>query len=134
MSSHILSEVERICQRVAVIRAGQLVAVETIERLRERAGQVVIVAFADAIPEAELGAISGVQAVEREKNGSYHLKVAGSIDPVIKALAHHTVQHLEVEEAPLDDVFMTFYSGDGSDLPGAAGQMTPSTPTEGEPS
>ena len=112
MSSHILSDVEKTCQRVAVIRDGELAAVETIERLRERAGQVVIVEFVDGVSEAELGAIPSVQSVERQRGG-YHLKVAGSIDPVIKVLARHTVRRLEVEEAPLEEVFLKFY-GDGA--------------------
>ena len=133
MSSHILSEVERICQRVAVIREGELVAVESIERLRERAGQVVIVEFADGAPEAELRAISGVQAVERQKNGSYHLKMAGSIDPVIKVLARHTIRHLAIEEAPLEEVFLKFYTG-GSDQPETVRPVAPSAAQEGQPS
>ena len=112
MSSHILSEVEHTCQRVAVIRTGELVAIEEIERLRERAGQVVIVEFADGAPEDELRAISGVQDVQRQANGAYHLKLAGSIDPVIKVLARHTIRRLEVEEAPLEAVFLKFYTGD----------------------
>ncbi len=110
MSSHILGEVERTCHRVAVIREGEMVAVETIERLRERAGQLVIVEFADGVQEVELQSIPGVQGVERQKNGSYHMKVAGSIDPVIKALAHHTIHRLAVEEAPLEEVFLKFYA------------------------
>ncbi|HEY4864867.1 MAG TPA: ABC transporter ATP-binding protein [Candidatus Dormibacteraeota bacterium] len=110
MSSHNLGEVEKTCRRVAVIRGGELVAVEAIERLRERGGQVVIVEFADSVPEAGLRAIPTVQSVERQRDGSYHLKVAGSIDPVIKALARHTVRRLEVEEAPLEEVFLRFYT------------------------
>jgi beta-exotoxin I transport system ATP-binding protein len=110
MSSHNLGEVEKTCRRVAVIRGGELVAVEAIERLRERAGQVVIVEFADSVPEAGLRTIPTVQSVERQRDGSYHLKVAGSIDPVIKALARHTVRRLEVEEAPLEEVFLRFYT------------------------
>jgi ABC-2 type transport system ATP-binding protein len=109
MSSHNLSEVERTCRRVAVIRGGELVAVETIERLRERSGQVVIVDFADSVPESELRAIPNVQSVESQRDGSYHLKIGGSIDPVIKALARHAVRRLEVEEAPLEEVFLRFY-------------------------
>src|SRR5215471_10523137 len=111
MSSHILSDVEKTCQRVGVIRGGELVAVETIERLRERAGQVVIVEFADDVTSDQLQSIGSVQSVERSRSGAYHLKVAGSIDPVIKALARHTVRRLEVEEAPLEEVFLQFYTG-----------------------
>jgi len=110
MSSHILSEVERTCHRVAVIREGALVAVETIELLRARAGQVVIVGFEDDVQVSELRGIAGVQDVERQQDGTWHLKLAGSIDPVIKVLARHSISRLEVEEAPLEEVFLKFYS------------------------
>jgi len=112
MSSHILSEVEHTCHRVAVIRSGALVAVEAIDRLRERAGQVVIVDFDDAVQESWLRAVTGVQAVEHNHDGTFHLKVAGSIDPVVKELARHTIRRLAIEEAPLEDVFMKFYGGE----------------------
>jgi ABC-2 type transport system ATP-binding protein len=112
MSSHILGDVEKTCQRVAVIREGELVAVEQIERLRERAGQVVMVEFAQSAPEAELRALPGVQAVEQQKNGSYNLKIAGSIDPLIKVLARYEVRRLAIEEAPLEEVFLRFYIGE----------------------
>jgi ABC-2 type transport system ATP-binding protein len=116
MSSHNLGEVEKTCRRVAVIRGGELVAVEAIEQLRERGGQVVVVEFADSVPEAELRAIPAVKSVDRQGDGSYHLKIAGSIDPVIKALARHTVRRLDVEEAPLEEVFLRFYTdGAGPD-------------------
>src|SRR5262245_53500121 len=132
MSSHILSEVEHTCQRVAVIRTGELVAIEEIERLRERAGQVVIVEFADGAPEEELRAIPGVQEVERQTSGAYHLKLAGSIDPVVKVLARHTIRRLDVEEAPLEDIFLKFYTGDTTGSPAPAQPVgTPPAPQEG---
>jgi ABC-2 type transport system ATP-binding protein len=140
MSSHILSEVEHTCQRVAVIRMGELVAIEEIERLRERAGQVVIVEFADGAPEDELRAIAGVQDVERQTNGTYHLKLAGSIDPVIKVLARHAIRRLAVEEAPLEDVFLKFYTADATAAPAQAQRAervgtptSPATTQEGHP-
>ena len=89
-----------------MIRTGELVAIEEIERLRERAGQMVIVEFAAGAPEDELRAIPGVQDVERQTNGAYQLKLAGSIDPVIKVLARHSILRLAVEEAPLEEVFL----------------------------
>ena len=112
MSSHILSEVEHTCHRVAVIRSGVLVAVEAIDRLRERAGQVVIVEFDGAVSESSLRAVSGVQAVDHSHDGTFHLKVAGSIDPVVKELARHSIRRLAIEEAPLEDVFLKFYGGE----------------------
>ena len=134
MSSHILSEVERTCHRVAVIRDGKLVAIEEIERLRERAGQVVIVEFADGAPAGELRAIPGVQNVEQQRNGAFHLKLAGSIDPVIKALARHTIRHLSVEEAPLEDVFLKFYTGGSANRPEGGEPVAPVRSQEGQTS
>jgi ABC-2 type transport system ATP-binding protein len=136
MSSHMLSEVERICQRVAVIRAGELVAIEEVERLRERAGQVVIVQFADAVADEGLRSVVGVQSVERQKDGTLHLRIAGAIDPIIKALARHSIVRLAVEEAPLEDVFLKFYS-DGPTQPPVdatpASAAQPATTPEGRP-
>jgi ABC-2 type transport system ATP-binding protein len=133
MSSHILSEVERTCHRVAVIRTGELVAIETIEGLRERAGQVVIVEFADGASVEELRAIPGVQAVEQQRNGAYHLRLAGSIDPVVKALARHTIRRLEVEEAPLEEVFLKFYTADSASSPASTEPVAQTTSKEGQP-
>lgn len=133
MSSHILSEVERTCQRVAVIRGGELVATEETERLRARAGQVVIVEFADDASADEMRTIPGVQAVEKEKNGAYHLKLAGSIDPVIKTLARHTIRRLAVEEAPLEDVFLKFYAEGTAGQPEGVPPSIPSATREGSP-
>src|SRR5262249_32674870 len=130
------------CQRVAVIRTGELVAIEEIERLRERAGQVVMVEFADAAPEDELRGIPGIQSVDRQTNGAYHLKLAGSIDPGITALARHTRRRLDVEEAPLEEVFLKFYTGETADV-GASGArplagdervVAPASIQEGQPS
>jgi ABC-2 type transport system ATP-binding protein len=108
MSSHIMSDVEKVCQRVAVIRSGELVTVEEVEALREKAGQRVIVEFSDAVTIEELERIPGVSNVNRS-NSSYHLNVSGSMDPLIKAFSHHEVVRLQAEEAPLEEVFLKFY-------------------------
>src|SRR5712691_12828163 len=70
MSSHIMSDVEKVCQRVAVIRKGELVTVEEVETLREKAGQRVTVEFGDPVTEEELSRIPGV-TMERRSNGHY---------------------------------------------------------------
>ena len=94
---------------------------------------MVIVQFADDVAGAELSAVSGVQSVERQKDGTFHLQIAGDMDPIIKALARHTIQRLAVEEAPLEDVFLKFYSdgSDGSD--GAAARPATAATQEGRP-
>jgi ABC-2 type transport system ATP-binding protein len=108
MSSHIMSEVEKVCHRIAVIRKGELVTVEEVETLREKAGQRVTVEFGGPVTEEELSRIPGVSMV-RKSNGHYQFNVSGSMDPLIKALSRHEVIRLQVEEAPLEEVFLKFY-------------------------
>jgi ABC-2 type transport system ATP-binding protein len=118
MSSHIMSDVEKTCERVAVIRAGELVAVERIETLRQRAGQSISVEFGTAArPESlgELGRIPGVMDLAVNEHdagpgvGAATFTVRGSMDPLIKALARYDVARLSAEEAPLEQVFLQFY-------------------------
>lgn len=108
MSSHIMSEVEKVCHRVAIIRQGELVTVEAVEALRQKAGQRATVEFGDVVASEELEGIPGVSDVTQD-NGSYHLHVSGSMDALIKTLSRHEVTHLLVEEAPLEEVFLKYY-------------------------
>jgi ABC-2 type transport system ATP-binding protein len=110
MSSHIMSDVEKVCHRVAVIRQGELVTVEEVETLREKAGQRVTVEFGDTVAPEELTRIPGVSMVSKNNNNSsYHFNISGNMDPLIKALSHHEVVRLQAEEAPLEEVFLKFY-------------------------
>src|SRR5579863_5687021 len=113
MSSHIMSDVERICHRVAVIRKGELVTLETVEGLREKAGYRVIVEFGDTVTQDELIRIPGVSMV-RQTNSHYQFNISGTMDPLIKALGTHEVLRLQAEEAPLEEVFLKFYEDTGN--------------------
>ena len=108
MSSHIMSDVEKVCQRVAVIRQGELVTVEKVETLRQKAGQRITVEFGDQVTTEDLARIPGVSNVGTT-NGAYHFNIGGSMDPLIKALSQHEVIRLQAEEAPLEEVFLKFY-------------------------
>jgi len=108
MSSHIMSDVEKVCQRVAVIRRGELVTVEKVETLRQKAGQRITVEFGDQVTAEDLARIPGVSNVGTT-NGAYHFNIGGSMDPLIKALSQHEVIRLQAEEAPLEEVFLKFY-------------------------
>lgn len=108
MSSHIMSDVEKVCQRVAVIRRGELVTVEKVETLRQKAGQRVTVEFGDQVATEELALIPGVSNVSIT-HGAYHFNMGGSMDRLIKALSQHEVIRLQAEEAPLEEVFLKFY-------------------------
>jgi len=132
MSSHIMSDVEKTCSRVGVIRSGELVAVERIETLRQRAGQKVTVEFGPTArpddPDA-LRRIPGVvdltvssHGVSAEAGlGALTLTIRGSVDALIKTLARYDVARLSVEEAPLEEVFMQFYETPTTPVASAAG-------------
>lgn len=108
MSSHIMSDVEKVCQRVAVIRQGEIVTIEEVEKLRQKSGQRIIVEFGDPVSADELAHIPGVSNVTNT-NHMYHFNVGGSMDALIKALSRHEVLRLQAEEAPLEEVFLQFY-------------------------
>lgn len=108
MSSHIMSDVEKVCQRVAVIRQGEIVTIEEVEKLRQKAGQRVTVEFGDTVSADEVARMPGVSMVTNH-NHAYHFNVSGSMDALIKALSHHEVLRLQAEEAPLEEVFLKFY-------------------------
>src|SRR2546421_3651951 len=108
MSSHIMSDVEKVCQRVAVIRQGEIVTIEEVEKLRQKAGQRVTVELGDSVSIDELSHIPGVSMVTSH-NHAYHFNVGGSMDALIKALSRHEVLRLLAEEAPLEEVFLKFY-------------------------
>jgi ABC-2 type transport system ATP-binding protein len=108
MSSHIMSDVEKVCQRVAVIRQGEIVTIEEVEKLRQKAGQRMTVEFGDAVSPEELARMPGVSNVTSH-NHAYHFNVGGSMDALIKALGRHEVVRLQAEEAPLEEVFLKFY-------------------------
>ena len=114
ISSHLLSEVEAVCDRVGIIRDGRLVAVETLEAMRARSVQRVEITFADEVPLRVFSSIPGVaEAVSR--NGHMQLTVTGDMDPIIKAAARHTVLSLTSEAPSLDEVFLAYYTGDDED-------------------
>lgn len=103
-----MSDVEKVCQRVAVIRQGELVTVGKVEELREKAGHRMTVEFGDPVTEEEVSRLPGVSMV-KQINSHYQFNVSGSMAPLIKALGQHEVIRLQAEEAPLEEVFLRFY-------------------------
>lgn len=111
LSSHILSEVEALCDRVGILRAGRLVDQGTLSQLRHLATQTIEVTFAGQPPE--LPPLPGVEVQSAGPN-ALRLKVSGSVGPVIAALAAHPVAHLTSREPSLEEIFLHHYdSSDG---------------------
>ena len=109
LSSHTLSEVERVAGRVAILRRGRLVAVDSLENLREVAVQRLEIVFAGAAPaEAELRALPGVRQVHLD---GPHLLVAleGSADPLVKLLAAYEVRMIRSRDDDLEEIFLRYY-------------------------
>ncbi len=112
LSSHILSEVEALCDRVGILKQGRLVDQGTLAQLRHLSAQTVEVTFAGEAPT--LPELSGVQ-VQRAGANSLRLEVTGPIAPVISALDGLPVLELTSREPSLEEVFLHHYDGTGSD-------------------
>ncbi len=113
LSSHILSEVEALCDRVGILRRGRLVDEGTLQELRHLAAQTVEVTFAGGAPE--LAPLAGVQ-VESAGPNALRFEVSGSVGPLIAALAEvggQRIKTLTSREPSLEEIFLHHY--DGSD-------------------
>jgi len=110
-SSHILSEVETLADRVAIIRGGIIVEEAEPQQLKGMAVRRVHVRFQHPIDPAPLSRVEGVQLL-RDSNGLYAtLQVAGEMDGLIKALAAFPVSDFETERPSLEEVFLGYYAG-----------------------
>jgi ABC-2 type transport system ATP-binding protein len=112
LSSHDLAEVERICDRVGIIREGRLVTVEEVAELTGKAYRHVSLELGDAVDPAEFESLPSVTDVE-VSGRRVTFKAAGDIDPVVKAAARHTVVDMELSHPSLEEIFVTYYE-DGS--------------------
>jgi polyether ionophore transport system ATP-binding protein len=111
LSSHILSEVEAVCDRVGILRQGRLVDEGALAELRHLSAQTVEVTFDGHVPE--LPALPGVEVTAAGAN-ALRFEVSGSIGPLIAALADHPVVSLESRAPSLEEIFLHHYeSGDG---------------------
>ncbi|HJW84185.1 MAG TPA: ABC transporter ATP-binding protein [Anaerolineae bacterium] len=108
-SSHILSEVQEIAERVGIIRHGVVVEVAETESLIHRAMRRVSIRFEQAIDGEALARIPGVKIFRRDSETSVLLQVEGKMDSLIKALAAYPVADFETERPSLDEIFLAYY-------------------------
>jgi len=111
LSSHVLSEVQSICDRVGILRDGQLKAVEDVEKLTHVEFRNVTVELRDAVPQAwlpQLEAISGISDI-RVAGNQLHLKLQGDFDPLLRTISDGYIKDLRLEEPTLEDIFLAFY-------------------------
>jgi ABC-2 type transport system ATP-binding protein len=110
LSSHDLDEVERVCDRVAIIRDGRLVAIERVSDLTQRRYRHVTVEFAAPVDPAELRALPGVRDLQADGARVRFVAEPGSLDAVVKAIARHPVVDLELAHPSLEEIFLTYYT------------------------
>ena len=108
LSSHIIDEVDRTCDRVAIIREGRLVQVDSIEAIRRLAFHHVELMFATPVAPAIFTPINGVSDVTVDGN-SVRMRVAGPIGAVLAAAAPHGIVDVVSREPNLEDVFLAQY-------------------------
>jgi ABC-2 type transport system ATP-binding protein len=111
LSSHILSEVEKTCDRVAIIRDGRLARVDRTEALRDLAHHQVELVFADGgpVPAAEFEALPGVSDLTVEDH-RLRMRVSGSIAPVVRAAAKYDLVDFVSREPSLEETFLAEYA------------------------
>jgi ABC-2 type transport system ATP-binding protein len=106
MSSHVLSEVERLCDRIGVIRDGELVLLSTVEEARRRSGRTVRVQFSRPVDAVALP--TGMSMMHRAED-RWTLSVSGDVGPLLPLLAALPVRDLDITEPALEDVLRDFY-------------------------
>jgi ABC-2 type transport system ATP-binding protein len=112
LSSHILSEVEALCDRVGILRAGRLVEQGTLAELRHLSSQTLEVTFDGAPPE--LPPLPGVHVASAGAN-ALRLEVTGGVGPLLAELAKRPVVTLASREPSLEEIFLHHYGVNGSE-------------------
>lgn len=113
MSSHIISEVEHVCDRVGIINKGRMVDVEEVHALKDKMGKVVHITFGSPITE-DLFQMEGITDLEVDGK-NVELRIRGSMDPLIKKLAQYNVENLTATNYSLEELFLDYYgNGNGS--------------------
>lgn len=116
LSSHILSEVEKTCDRVAIIRGGQLARVDRTEALRDLAHHQVELVFSGPVPTAEFEALPGVSDVTVDEH-VLRLRVSGNITDVVRTAAKYELADFVSREPSLEETFLAEYSRTAVEVP-----------------
>ncbi len=117
LSSHILSEAEKTCDRVAIIREGRLAMVDRVDALRDLAHHQVELRFAGPVPVTEFEALPGVSEVSVDAH-VLRMRVSGAITPVVQAAARHELLDFVSREPSLEETFLAQYDRGSIELGG----------------
>ena len=114
LSSHILSEVERLCDKVSIIRNGKIIESGSLEELRHLTRTSVVLQTKEPIDD--LDKLKGVHNVEKKDNSLYFHVDSEQLDQVMKYISQYGIVKLEVAPPTLEELFMRHYKGDGGEL------------------
>jgi ABC-2 type transport system ATP-binding protein len=115
LSSHILSEVEKTCTRVAIIRAGNIVRIGGVAEVTAIKRYEITITFGAAVPVDPFKTLEGVVEVESSDQGhTLRLEMQGPADAVIIAAARYQVMSLSSHEPSLEDIFLRYYEADAA--------------------
>ena len=114
LSSHIIPEVEELCDRVAIIRDGSLVAIEDVATFKARSIRSLELRFGEPLSENAFHGVNGVRNVV-VSGSALKCEVVGSLDRFIKTAARYEVVDMTVHEPSLEEVFLAFYGEEESD-------------------
>ena len=111
-SSHIISEVQAVADRVAIIRAGKIVEVAETASLLNRSMRQVRIRFQQPTEAEELHKLPGVELIAKDDGLGVLLQVEGAMDALIKTLAKYPVNDFETERTSLEEIFLAYYEGE----------------------
>jgi ABC-2 type transport system ATP-binding protein len=107
-SSHILSEVQMLCKRVAIIKEGKIIQIEDIETLRKKQLKKVYIEFEDQNNKENFN-IPGIESVITGPNNILSFMYSGNINELVSLLSGIKIINLMIEEPSLDEIFMHYY-------------------------
>ncbi|MDJ0792579.1 MAG: ABC transporter ATP-binding protein [Acidimicrobiia bacterium] len=112
LSSHILPEVDKIADRVGIVRESKLIAVDTLESFKAQAHQSITLQFIEPVDVSVFSSLPGVTSAEARNGGTVMaLTVKGEMDAVVKAAAARHVESISTRADELEEVFLSYYSG-----------------------
>jgi ABC-2 type transport system ATP-binding protein len=111
-SSHNLPEVERACDRVAIIRQGRIAAVERIEELQARSLRLLEIRFSEDVDTGAFAAVPGLEIDFRDRRWLKG-RLQGDMDALLKAAAHFPVSDFRSQQPDLEEIFLAYYGENG---------------------
>ena len=122
LSSHELDEVQRVVDRLAIIRDGRIVVTDTVEGLRRRAPRTIVFRFARAVDPQHFAGLDGVRILHSGDADRVALSVTGPVGPLLRVAVELDPVDVTARPADLDELFLTYYRTDARNEDGAHGR------------